>query len=192
MASISRLYVQESMMFSYQPFATSSFFKESINAQMLFLTAMSKSFFDTSMQIGELSTQAFQNVMEASLANFRQGLQVGTAANAKPFSGQPAQSPSVQLSILQPEPVSTDTAAAVAAVSTSAPPSASEPMASVASDQPAAPAEAITKDAGHAAHESPSKPSPLVEKLIASVVETPNSGDKKSGSGDKKPGNAGK
>lgn len=166
-------------MFSYQPFAPSSFFKESIDAQISFFNALSKSFFDASMQIGEFSTQTMQNVIETSVANFQRSLKLSPVSDLGAlFRAQP-QSPYALFSAYQPASASVDTRSA------SADPTAS-PSATAASHQPAATVEAsaVSQHSGHGTHatsDTSPKPSTLIEKMIASVVEEPNNGDKNPG-----------
>lgn len=141
-------------MFNYQPFSSSSL-KDGIDAQMSLYAAMSKSFFDVSLQIGELSSQAMQNVMEAACTNFQRGWQLAAVPDMNSFFGQQLWAPFSMYSASRPAPVK-----------------ANPPAASAESDT-------ARKDSGQDAPEVSPKPSTLIEKMIASVVEETNNADKK-------------
>jgi hypothetical protein len=141
-------------MFNYQPFSSSSL-KDGIDAQMSLYTAMSKSFFDVSLQIGELSSQAMQNAMEAACTNFQRGWQLAAVPDMNSFFGQQLWAPFSMYSASRPAPVKPN-----------------PPAASAESDT-------AREDSGQGAHEVSPKPSTLVEKMIASVVEETNNADRK-------------
>jgi hypothetical protein len=151
-------------MSSYQPFASPDFFKESIEAQMALFNAMSKSFFDASALIGELNAQAAGNVMEMTCANFQRGLQIASTPAVNSFFGHPFWAP-YDLPPAYP---------AAASMPVSAP--------AAASDRP----DASVKDTGvrenpvHGDQKAASKPSALIEKMIATVIEDGSKTDKKS------------
>lgn len=156
-------------MFVFPVNAASELVRNNIEVQSSLLLNVSKSFVNASMQLGELNVQASRKLVEESTAAMMKSMQLKSLADAQSFIAEQS-----QMTLDRIRGYQQNVQNIAAATWRDAGKVGGEPVTAQSVNTGNAGGAADTaapKDAAsHGQHETDHRPSPLVEKLVASVV----------------------